>query len=79
MKPHKEKTPQEFFETDGDLDPKVDDIYSSQKDYFKTPRGKKALRRARKNYDKKNPEKRRQQKRDYMRRKRDKNPDIWRD
>ena len=77
MKPHKEKNPQEFFETDGDLDSKVDDIYSSQRDYFKTPHGKRALRRARKNYDKKNPEKRRQQKRDYMRRKRERDPDIW--
>ena len=79
MKPDKEQNAQDFFETHGDFDPEVDDIYGSQKNYFKTPRGQKALRRARKNYDKKNPEKRRKQKRDYMRRKRDKDPDAWRD
>ena len=38
--------------------------------YFKTKKGKKALLRARKKYDKKDPEKRRRQKREYMRRKR---------
>ena len=43
-----------------------------QKKYFKTPKGKKALRRARKRYDKKDPERRRKQKRDYMRRWREK-------
>ena len=39
--------------------------------YFKTKRGKKALRRARKAYDKRDPERRRRQKREYMRRKRE--------
>ena len=43
-----------------------------QKKYSKTPKGKKALRRARKRYDKKDPERRRKQKRDYMRRWREK-------
>jgi len=38
--------------------------------YFKTKRGKKALSRARKAYDKRDPERRRRQKREYMRRKR---------
>ena len=47
------------------------------KKYFKTIKGKKALRKARKAYDARDPEKRRQQKRDYMRRKREENPDIW--
>ena len=53
-------------------------MYESQKKYFKTSKGKQALKRARKNYDKKDPEKRRKQKREYMRRKRRENPDIWR-
>ena len=43
-----------------------------QKKYFKTPRGKKALKRARKAYDKRDPERRRRQKREYMRRWREK-------
>ena len=79
MEDHKEKGSEDFFETHGDLDPEVDDIYASQKSYFKTPQGQQALRKARKNYDKKNPEKRRKQKRDYMRRRREKDPDAWRD
>jgi len=49
------------------------------KKYFKTEKGKRALKKARKTYDEKNIEKRRKQKRDYMRRKREENPDIWRD
>ena len=56
----------------------VDDIYAYQKRYFKTRKGKKALKRARKNYDEKDKNRRRKQKRDYMRRRREKNPDIWR-
>ena len=81
MKTKKQKPrekPPEFFETDGKTDPEVDDIYESQKNYFQTDRGKRALKKARDKYDKKNPEKRRKQKRDYMRRKRDKDPDAWR-
>ena len=79
MRRQEEEDPQSFFETHGDLDPEVDDIYGSQKNYFKTQKGKRALKKARDKYDKKNPEKRRKQKRDYMRRKRDKDPDAWRD
>ena len=45
-------------------------MYDSQKRYFKTPKGKQALKRARKAYDARDPEKRRKQKREYMRRKR---------
>jgi hypothetical protein len=45
--------------------------------YFKTKKGKKALKKARKKYDEADPERRRKQKRDYMRRKREENPDIW--
>jgi hypothetical protein len=45
--------------------------------YFKTKKGKKALNKARRAYDQRDPEKRRKQKRDYMRRKRAENPDVW--
>jgi hypothetical protein len=54
------------------------DKYKSQKKYTSTEKGKKSLKKARDNYDSKDPEKRRKQKREYMRRKREKNPDIWR-
>ena len=47
------------------------------KKYFKTKKGKKALNKARKAYDQRDPERRRKQKRDYMRRKREENPDAW--
>jgi hypothetical protein len=79
MKENKNLDPEEFLETHGDLDQDIEDTHAAQKNYFKTPQGKKALRRAREKYDKQNPDKRRKQKRDYMRRKRDKNPDAWRD
>jgi hypothetical protein len=52
--------------------------YDPQKKYLKTKRGKKALKKARDRYDKKDPEKRRRQKREYMRRKRTEDPYIWR-
>ena len=45
-----------------------------QKKYSATEKGKSSIQRARKKYDKKNIEKRRKQKRDYMRRKREKDP-----
>ena len=52
---------------------KVDDIpYGKQRRYFKSKKGKDALKRARKKYDEKDPERRRKQKRDYMRRLREK-------
>jgi len=47
---------------------------SAQEKYNNTPKGKAAQDRAQKKYDNKNPEKRRAQKRDYMRRKRAENP-----
>ena len=50
----------------------------SQKKYSKSQKGKDAMQRARETYDQKDPERRRQQKRDYMRRKRAKDPDAWR-
>jgi hypothetical protein len=45
-----------------------------QEKYSKTGKGKNARYRAQKKYDEENPEKRREQKRDYMRRKRAENP-----
>ena len=51
---------------------------SPQKKYFHTAKGKKAAVRARKAYDERYPDRRRKQKREYMRRKRAKDPDIWR-
>ena len=48
----------------------VDDIYSSQKRYQKSKKGKKASAKARKAYDDRDPERRRRQKREYMKRKR---------
>ncbi len=65
------------FEPTGIFDPEVDDIYKHQKKYFDTEKGQDALTKARKAYDKRDPEKRRKQKRDYMRRKREQDPDIW--
>ena len=50
-----------------------------QEKYSKTGKGKNARYRAQKKYDEENPEKRREQKRDYMRRKREENPDAWKD
>ena len=47
-----------------------------QKKYFKTKKGKKALARARKAYDKRDPERRRKQKREYMRRWRAKQKEL---
>ena len=45
-----------------------------QEKYSKTSKGKDSRYRAQKKYDEENPEKRREQKRDYMRRKRAENP-----
>ena len=47
-----------------------------QKKYLSTDKGKLAQREAGKRYDSKNAEKRKQQKRDYMRRKRLQNPNY---
>ena len=46
------------------------------KKYSKTKKGKLALRRARKKYDEKDLERRRKQKRDYMRRWRQKQKEL---
>lgn len=50
--------------------------YQKQKRYFKSKKGKAALRRARNKYDKRDPERRRRQKREYMRRKRERDRGI---
>jgi hypothetical protein len=47
---------------------------TSQQRYNKSTKGKKARARAQEKYDKKNTEKRRTQKREYMRRKRSQDP-----
>lgn len=52
-------------------------MYESQKKYFKTDKGKIALKKARKAYDERDVERRRKQKREYMRRKRAEDPSIW--
>ena len=51
-------------------------MFEKQKKYFKTERGKEALNKARKKYDNENPEKRKEQKREYMRRRRLKDKGI---
>jgi len=45
-----------------------------QEKYGKTRKGKEARKKAQRKYDEKDPEKRRQQKKEYMRRKRAENP-----
>tara|TARA_Y100000114_G_C11693068_1_gene294553 strand:- start:742 stop:912 length:171 start_codon:yes stop_codon:yes gene_type:complete len=50
----------------------------SQSKYNQSEKGKKAISKAQKKYDSNNPEKRKQQKRDYMRRKRSENPNYCR-
>ena len=47
-----------------------------QKKYLETEKGKKAQAKAQKKYDSNNVEKRKAQKRDYMRRKREENPNY---
>lgn len=54
---------------------KVDD---KQNKYSQTKKGRESLQRARKKYDEKDPEKRKEQKREYMRRKRLKDPSYCR-
>ena len=49
-----------------------------QEKYSKTSKGKKTIRKAGKDYDSRDLERRKEQKRNYMRRKREKNPHAWR-
>ena len=58
----------------------VDDIDNEnpQKKYAGSDKGKKALKKARKKYDSVDPERRKRQKREYMRRARKKNKHRWR-
>ena len=53
-------------------------MYEAQKKYFTTEKGSKALKKAQKNYDESDIERRRRQKREYMRRKRMEDPLAWR-
>jgi len=50
----------------------------NQEEYSKTDKGKEAVRRAQQKYDEENIEKRRLQKKNYMRRKRAKDPNYCR-
>jgi hypothetical protein len=56
-----------------------EDKKEAQRKYLDTPEGKESLKRAQRKYDDTHPEERRIQKRDYMRRKRQENPDYGRD
>ena len=59
----------------------MDDIvekYRPQRKYLKSKKGRKALKKARKAYDERDIERRRKQKREYMRRKRMEDPTVWR-
>lgn len=51
-------------------------MQDSQKKYLQTEKGKNSQKAAQEKYDKSNIERRRQQKRDYMRRKRAENPNY---
>jgi len=73
-----DKNFQDEFEIGTEKTPRVDHIYKHIQKYFKTLKGKEARRRAEKAYDRRNPEKRRAQKREYMRRKRAEDPNVWR-
>ena len=53
-------------------------MYEAQKKYFKTEKGEKALKKARKKYDESDIDRRRRQKKEYMRRKRREEPAMWR-
>ena len=66
MKKNKKKR---FFPEE-EIEQEVDDIYAPQKRYQKTKKGKKAAMKARKAYDNRDPERRKRQKREYMKRKR---------
>ena len=57
---------------------KMKEKLTPQQKYRKSAKGKKAMKRARKRYDEKDPEKRKAQKKAYMRKKRKENPGIWR-
>ena len=62
------------FNWEGELD----ETLSPQERYSLSGKGKRAAKRARDKYDNKDPEIRKKQKRDYMRRKRKKDKNAWR-
>ena len=51
----------------------------TREEYLKTKKGKEAQEKAQEKYERENPEKRRIQKRDYMRRRREENPKYGND
>ena len=59
----------QFF-PEREIESEVDDILSPQQKYRKSKKGKAAMKKARKAYDERDPERRRRQKREYMKRKR---------
>lgn len=56
----------------------MEEKYNSQERYRKSPKGKRAVKKARKKYDELDPDRRKRQKREYMRRIRKKDPNKWR-
>ena len=56
----------------------MDDVLTPQERYALSEKGKRTRKLARDKYDNKNPQKRKQQKRDYMRRRRKKDKNAWR-
>ena len=56
----------------------VDDTFAAQKKYLQTEKGQMASKKAKDKYDNKDRQKRRKQKREYMRRKRMEDKNIWR-
>ena len=56
----------------------VDDTLTPQEKYTLSKKGQRARKLARDKYDNRDPERRKKQKRDYMRRKRKKDKNAWR-
>ena len=65
----------ETFNWDEEMD---HDAMTPEERYRFSKKGKSARKKARKKYDNKDPELRKKQKRDYMRRKRKKDKNAWR-
>jgi hypothetical protein len=56
----------------------MEEKLTNQQKYLKSEKGKRATSRARKKYDKKDPERRKKQKKEYMRKRRKETPSKWR-
>ena len=64
------KSKKNRFFPEREIESEVDDTSSPQKRYRNSKKGKAAMKKARKAYDERDPERRRRQKREYMKRKR---------